>query len=81
MSEINQKIRNYFENTPAFIDNPFLLKDDDSVLELGLIDSFEIVELIAYIVENFEIEIDADDMEQKNFESINAIQAFVETKL
>ena len=65
---------------PTYKENPFSLLDDDSVIELGLIDSFGIMDLIAYLDESFGIEIEPEDMEQKNFESITAIEHFIITK-
>ena len=81
MSEIKAKIRSYFEYMPSYKENPFLLRDDNYVIELGLIDSFGIMDLISYLDENFGVEIEAEDMEQKNFESITAIEHFIIAKL
>ena len=81
MSTIKTKIRAYFEYLPSYRENPFSLRDDDSVIEYGLIDSFGIMDLIAYLFENFGVEIEAEDMEKKNFESITAIEHFIIAKL
>lgn len=80
MTAIKAKIRAYFEYLPAYRENPFSLRDDDSVIECGLVDSFGIMDLIAYLFENFGVEIEADDMEKKNFESITAIEHFIIAK-
>ena len=77
MHEIKKKIRAYFEQMPAFRENPFTFGDDDSVIDLGLIDSFGIMELIVYIYEEIGVEIEEYDMEQKNFESVNAIENII----
>ena len=81
MSDISNNIRSYFENLPTYVDNPFTFRDDESVIELGLIDSFAILELITYLAETFNIQIEEDDMEQKNFDSIQAIEQFIKRKL
>jgi acyl carrier protein len=56
------------------------LDNDDSLLELGIIDSFKMLELIEYIQKEFGIEIDEDDMLPENFDSINAIVEFIGSK-
>ncbi len=56
------------------------LDNDDSLLELGIIDSFKMLELIDYIQKEFGIDIDEDDMLPENFDSINAIVEFIGSK-
>jgi acyl carrier protein len=56
------------------------LDNDDSLLELGIIDSFKMLELIEYIQKEFGIEIDEDDMLPENFDSVNAIVEFIGSK-
>jgi acyl carrier protein len=56
------------------------LDNDDSLLELGIIDSFKMLELIDYIQKEFGIDIDEDDMLPENFDSINAIVEFIASK-
>ncbi len=53
---------------------------DDSILELGLIDSLKMLELVNFITEKYGIEVDEDELMPENFESINAIVAFIESK-
>ncbi|RMH60191.1 MAG: acyl carrier protein [Calditrichaeota bacterium] len=53
---------------------------DDSMLELGLIDSLKMVELVNFIQEKYGIEIDDDELMPENFDSINAIVDFIKSK-
>lgn len=78
---MREKIRSYFESLPNYQENRFPLKDDDSVIELGLIDSLKALDIIAFVEEAFGIEVEPDDITQSNFESIAAIHSFVESKL
>ncbi len=56
------------------------LDHDDSLLELGIIDSVKMMELIGYIEDNFGIKVDDDDLYPENFDTINAITNYIESK-
>jgi len=57
------------------------LKYDDSLLELGIIDSVKMLELINFIEEKFGIKVDEEDLYPENFDSINAIVSYIRTKI
>ena len=57
-----------FENETALI--------DDSLLE-----SFDVIQIVTGLMDEFEIYIDADDIEPENLNSLAAICAMVERKL
>ena len=51
--------------------------DGDSLLELSVIDSLVMVDLIVYLEKTYNITIDEDDMVPENFDSVAAIVAYV----
>jgi acyl carrier protein len=53
---------------------------DDNLLLSGMIDSHAVVELIAFIEESFLIDINPGDVTIKNFRTVNAIAAYIETR-
>lgn len=57
-----------FENETALI--------DDSLLE-----SFDVIQIVTSLMDEFDISIDADDIELENLNSLDAICAMVERKL
>ncbi len=57
------------------------LTDDTSFLSLGMIDSTGIFELIAFVEDTFGIKVGDSELLPENFDSLNAIQAYVERKL
>ena len=70
-----------------FIESEFLrrtpVKDYDadfSLIESGVIDSLGIQLLIAFIENRFGIQVDDMDLLPENFDSINALTAYVESK-
>jgi len=56
------------------------LDHDDSLLELGIIDSVKMMELIDFIEKTYGISVDDDDLYPENFDTLNAIVAFIESK-
>jgi len=61
-------------------ESPARISDDESLLESGVIDSVAIMDLIAYLEGAFGIAVGEDDMTPENFDSVNAIAAYVERK-
>jgi len=53
---------------------------NDSLLELGIIDSVKMLDLVSFIEDTFKIQIDEDDLYPENFDSINAIKNYIESK-
>jgi acyl carrier protein len=54
---------------------------DQSLVDQGIIDSFGLVEMSAFIQDVFDIKIEESDFTQKNFGSINKISSYVERRL
>lgn len=56
------EIRDYFESLPAYIENAFDLKDEDSLIDLGLVDSLGLLDFIAFLEKTFDIELEPEDL-------------------
>lgn len=70
-----------------FIEREFLARRDaseiaadGSLLDSGLVDSTGIFTIVAFLETQFHIEVADDDVVPENFETINDIVAFVNTK-
>ena len=50
----------------------------EDIIEGGYLDSFELMALISTLAEEFDIEIDVDEIVPENFNSVEAIAAMVE---
>ena len=80
MSDLKKQIR-------AFIVQNFIvetatdLKDDDSLLQLQIVDSTGFLELIHFIEETFAVKVADDEMVPENLETIDNIAQFVTRKL
>ena len=56
------------------------LKNDDSFLDRGLIDSTGIMEVVAFIEEEYGIEVLDEELVPQNLDSVNNIAAFIGRK-
>lgn len=56
------------------------LRDDDPLLESGIIDSLGVLDLVAFIEDEFKIAVADDDLTPENFQTIERIMAFVGRK-
>ena len=73
---MRQDIRDYLmaHRASQTIDD---FSDNESLLEAGVIDSMTMVDLIVHLEKRYGINIDEDDMTPENFDSIEAIEAYV----
>lgn len=56
------------------------LKDDDSFMETGIVDSTGILELVRFLESTYHIKIADEELIPDNLDSINKIVAFVQSK-
>ena len=54
--------------------------DDDSLFKLGILDSIQILKLTTFLEESFGIEVGDGELAPENFESLNALSRYVESK-
>ena len=73
---IREAIRNFiFEN--FILDAEDQLKDDDSLLEKGVIDSTGVLELVAFIEEKYGFTVEDEELVPENLDSIRNIAEFI----
>lgn len=53
---------------------------EDDLLSEGILDSLGILQLVSFIEETFNVEIDDEDVVLENFMTISALQNFIESK-
>lgn len=53
---------------------------DDDIFQLGFVNSMFALQLVMYIEKEFGIEVSNEDLDIKNFNTVNHIAAFVESK-
>ncbi|MDP2366005.1 MAG: acyl carrier protein, partial [Ignavibacteria bacterium] len=74
------------ETVKQFIIDNFLFGDgaklsvDTPLFEKGIIDSTGVLELVAFIEDNFNVTVTDDELVQDNFSSLLAIEKFLQSK-
>lgn len=77
--ELKKQLRE-FVTSNFYVADPASLDEQASLLELGVIDSTGVLEVIAFIEESFDITVDDSEMLPENLDSIERIAAFVTCK-
>lgn len=79
MTEHKTKIRNFIVENFLFGDANGLA-DDTSFLREGIIDSTGILELVAFLENEFPITVDDEELVPENLDSINSLAIYLEKK-
>lgn len=79
--EAKKMIKNFISADIADSEMRKDLKDDESLIETGILDSLGIMKLLTFMEKNLSLKISSKDILPENFESIDAISIFVKTKL
>jgi len=79
LTEHKTKIRNFIVENFLFGDANGLA-DDTSFLREGIIDSTGILELVAFLENEFPITVDDEELVPENLDSINSLAIYLEKK-
>lgn len=80
MSEIENKIRQFLVENFVLSERIDELGFNESLLENGVVDSTGILELVFFAEDQFGIQIDTSEVLPENFDSINALAAYIRRK-
>ena len=75
--EIVQIVRRFIRDDIAQDCDEAKLDDNVSLLDSGILDSFGIMSLLAFIEEDFQVKIPAHEIEPSNFETLASIAGLV----
>ena len=73
--DTSQTIRAYIQKEIA---NGREISNDESLLVAGVLDSLAVVKLVAYVENEFDVEIPDSDFDPDNFESVATITQLIE---
>jgi len=79
VTELKQQIRTFIEQN-FLVASTLDLKDDDSLLQLQIVDSTGFLELLHFIEGTFSVTVADDEMVPENLETIDNIVQFVGRK-
>jgi acyl carrier protein len=77
---MQQQIRDFIFENFLFDADDSRLDNDESFLESGIIDSTGMLELVRWLQETFDIEVDDMELVPENLDSVNRLKAFIERK-
>lgn len=75
-----QTLRKFILENYMFTDDDGALKNNDSFLDMGIIDSTGILEVIFFLEESFGIKVEDEEMVPENLDSIDNLVAFIARK-
>ena len=78
-SVLSKEIKNYI--VEASLSDTKNIVEDTLIFETGLLDSMGLLFLIEFLNENYQVEVEDEELNPKNFESLKSIVAFVEGKM
>lgn len=80
MSSRKERVRGFITSM-FFTDPAKTLGDDDSLLQLHIVDSTGFLELVSFLESEFGITVGDDEMLPENLDSVASIDAFLDRKL
>jgi acyl carrier protein len=81
MEQINEgELRQYVIDNFLFGEGGSELKNEDSFMERGIIDSTGVLELVAFLEEKFQVTVEDEDLIPANLDSINNLLLYLKKK-
>ena len=80
MNDINQTVRRYIVEHLSSADEAKGIADDTDLKESGILESLSTLKLVSFLERNFNIEIQADDIEAGHLSSLARIENLVKTR-
>jgi acyl carrier protein len=78
---INDQIRTYIASELGWDKPASELTDDYELLEKDVVDSLGIFKIISFIEEEWDVEVEDDELVPENFETINSIAGLISAKV
>lgn len=76
-AEIRQRLRAFLQDNFLYMKPDYVLADDDSLLQKGVVDSMGVMEVLAFLEGEFGVTPADDEITEANLGSVAAIAAFV----
>jgi acyl carrier protein len=79
-SGVRTEMRAYIEENFLYLHPGIVVKDDDDLLTLGIVDSLGFVELVEEVQSRYGVTVEDVEITEENFGSIEAISDYVGRK-
>ena len=80
-NKILTELLNYLNQSSPLIKNTKDLPLNKSLLELGYLDSFGVIDLVSYIEKKYKINIENEELTKEKFGSINKMVKLISQKI
>jgi len=77
---VRERLREFILEDFMFGGSPEQLEDDASLLGTGIIDSTAVMELVAFLEEEFQITVEDKELVPENLDSVNHLCRYLEKK-
>jgi acyl carrier protein len=78
--ELKEQIRKFIEANLVVFEDEAEFTDSDNIFEMGFVNSLFAMKLVSFIEQEFAIEVDNEDLEISNFNSVDRIVGYIENK-
>ena len=78
---VKKRVWEYIESNFLFSADAKAVDDDQSFLDLGVLDSTGVIELVSFLEETYGIQVEDEEMVPENLDSLNNIERYVRAKL
>ncbi len=79
-SDVRNTIRKFIEERFMIGRPSNMIKDTDSLLEKGIIDSTGVLELVSFLEENYGITVEDEDLVPENLGAVSNIVSYVQRR-
>jgi acyl carrier protein len=81
MQQIRRELRRFVIDNFLLGQEDVALTDDTSFLDLGIIDSTGVLELVSFLERRYALKLDDEDLVPENLDSIDNLVGFLERRL
>jgi len=78
---MEEKIKSFIQDNFLLGDKNRVIKEDESFLQSGIIDSTGVLELVNFIEETYKIKVEDEELIPENLDSIKNLIAYIKRKL
>lgn len=78
---IESELKKFLLDNVIYVDGPFPVADDASLLGAGIIDSLGVQELVEFVSRRYGFEVPIQDITPENFDSITQVGSYVRRRL
>lgn len=81
MRDIKQTVKNYIDENLLMGGRGEVIRDDSSFLDIGVLDSTGVIELVSFLEKTFAIKVLDEEMVPENLDTLTNIERYVNSKL